>query len=763
MDSLTLAQISVNHLEIYEDLYRQVDPKSTNYINAIEAANFLKKSGLSQATLGKIWDLSDPNCKGYLDKKSLFVALKLIALVQNGRQPSITDLTLNILPPKMGDSIDWSVNTNDRQKYTDLFNSHKPIDGKLPGSVVKPIMIASKLPVDILTKIWDLSDTDEDGLLDISEFIIAMHLVAKATAKIPMPSVLPIELLSLKRPENRPEMWSAFDSTSQLLSNRVTSPVNTNKSGLNTWVVNATDKAKYDELFQTLDTDLDGYVGGGDVKGTLVQSGLPTNILAHIWNLCDLKENGKLNSEQFALAMHFIKQKQIGLELPQVLSPEMIPPTLRPKPIGIDNINALDSKSQSLNTNGKSNIPSLQSTGNKELDDLAEELKDLQIEKLKLETELNSDEAAIKLKESEVKNLQNEIETLHQMLKQLDSQKCEARKRLDDLGSQSKLLEKNLHELNNINMDEKLKVENLSQQLNEQKVKVETQEKELTFKRKELEDLKSEELKLESHLESFRKESQLAAKTAGDTQLEISQIRTKIVELEEYERRVNDSINDMDSALSSQDIIKISNLLPRTLTPPLIESESQNYNQNGFNAFQNESDIKGNISEFSNDPFAGEDPFKAEDPFKSDNRSDDPFTSSGFANFGPQEASKEVFDPFGTGSFTGTPNKSDPFGSDPFASQVNTNVRSESPTPELPPKKSKAPPPRPAPPKNISKTPLRSAPAPPGQSSDSTIKSDPFSSSQQYFDPFNDNNNKQTDAFGSSTNFANFANFDKHF
>lgn len=57
-------------------------------------------------------------------------------------------------------------------------------------------------------------------------------------------------------------------------------------------------------------------------------------------------------------------------------------------------------------------------------------------EKLKLETELNSDEANVKLKESEIKSLQNEIETLHQMLKQLDSQKSEARKRLDDLAAQ---------------------------------------------------------------------------------------------------------------------------------------------------------------------------------------------------------------------------------------------------------------------------------------------------------------------------------------
>lgn len=156
----------------------------------------------------------------------------------------------------------------------------------------------------------------------------------------------------------------------------------------------------------------------------------------------------------------------------------------------------------------------------------------------------------------------------------------------------------------------------MSQQLNEQKTKVESQESELLAKRKELEDLKSEESKLESQLEYYKKETETTAKSAGDTQLEISQIRTKLIELEEYERRVNDALNDFDSALSSQDLVKISSLLPRTITPPLIEAQIDTH-QNGFTAFENDSfepkslDIK-NGSDFTSDPFAGDDPFRGQ-------------------------------------------------------------------------------------------------------------------------------------------------------
>ena len=45
-----------------------------------------------------------------------------------------------------------------------------------------------------------------------------------------------------------------------------------------------------------------------------------------------MKQTGKLTSEQFALAMWLIQQKIAGIDPPQTLSAEMIPPTMRPKP-----------------------------------------------------------------------------------------------------------------------------------------------------------------------------------------------------------------------------------------------------------------------------------------------------------------------------------------------------------------------------------------------------------------------------------------------
>ena len=46
-------------------------------------------------------------------------------------------------------------------------------------------------------------------------------------------------------------------------------------------------------------------------------------------DLCDVTNQGQLNSEQFALAMYLIHQKVMGVDLPQTLSPEMVPPSMR--------------------------------------------------------------------------------------------------------------------------------------------------------------------------------------------------------------------------------------------------------------------------------------------------------------------------------------------------------------------------------------------------------------------------------------------------
>lgn len=78
-----------------------MDPSNQGSVGALDAARFLKKSGLSDVILSKVWDLSDPAGKGYLNKGGFFVALKLVSLAQTGNDVNMVNITADVPPPKM--------------------------------------------------------------------------------------------------------------------------------------------------------------------------------------------------------------------------------------------------------------------------------------------------------------------------------------------------------------------------------------------------------------------------------------------------------------------------------------------------------------------------------------------------------------------------------------------------------------------------------------------------------------------------------------
>ncbi|CAL4142623.1 unnamed protein product, partial [Meganyctiphanes norvegica] len=117
--------------------------------------------------------------------------------------------------------------------------------------------------------------------------------------------------------------------------------VNNSQNFASSWVVTAKDFLKYKALFQKADTNKDGYVTGIEVRDMFIRTGLTQKNLIHIWDLVDTKQEGKLNCEQFALAMWFTMRAAVHkMEPPNKLNPEMIPPSMRVKapPVPVPNV-----------------------------------------------------------------------------------------------------------------------------------------------------------------------------------------------------------------------------------------------------------------------------------------------------------------------------------------------------------------------------------------------------------------------------------------
>ncbi|XP_058408371.1 epidermal growth factor receptor substrate 15 isoform X4 [Diceros bicornis minor] len=638
---LSLTQLSSGN-PVYEKYYRQVDTGNTGRVLASDAAAFLKKSGLPDLILGKIWDLADTDGKGILNKQEFFVALRLVACAQNGLEVSLSSLNLAVPPPRFHDTsspllvsgtsaaeLPWAVKSEDKVKYDAIFDSLSPVNGFLSGDKVKPVLLNSKLPVDILGRVWELSDIDHDGMLDRDEFAV--------------------------------------------------------------WVVSPADKAKYDEIFLRIDKDMDGFVSGLEVREIFLKTGLPSTILAHIWALCDTKGCGKLSKDQFALAFHLINQKLIkGIDPPHILTPEMIPPSDR----------------ASLQKNIIGSSPVADFSAIKELDTLNNEIVDLQREKNNVEQDLKEKEDSIKQRTSEVQDLQDEVQRENTNLQKLQAQKQQVQELLDGLDEQKAQLEEQLKEVRKKCAEEAQLISSLKAELTSQESQISTYEEELAKAREELNRLQQETAELEESVESGKAQLGPLQQHLQDSQQEISSMQMKLIEMKELENQNNQlnwcssphsilvngatdycslSTSSSETAnlnehaegqtnLESEPIHQESPARSSPEIPPsgvtdenemvttaVNEKVCPEFNSDRCSKEEDPFNVESssltdpvtdtNLDFFQSDPFVGSDPFK-----------DDPFGKIGQYTFGK-------IDPFGGDPFKG----SDPFASDCFFKQSSTD------------------------------------------------------------------------------------------
>uniref|UniRef100_A0A3P9Q568 Epidermal growth factor receptor pathway substrate 15 like 1 n=1 Tax=Poecilia reticulata TaxID=8081 RepID=A0A3P9Q568_POERE len=619
----TLASLTqvVSGNPVYENFYRQVDPENTGKVGPTEAALFLKKSGLPDSTLGKIWDLADPEGKGYLDKQGFYVALRLVACAQSGQEVSVSSINQTLPPPQF---------------------------------------------------VWDLSDIDKDGHLDKDEFAVAMHLVYRALEKEPIPALLPSALIPPSKrkkslcsvpgpvpglPASPPPLKDSLHSTpshgsmTSLNSTGSLSPKHTLKSGPHSlnWVVPLSERGRYDDIFLKTDADLDGFVSGQEVKDIFIQSGLSQNILAHIWSLADTRQTGKLNREQFALAMHLIHQKVgKGIDPPQVLTVDMIPPSERGTPIPTmsgymtpvgSEIFALSE----MRRDSSSSVGSGEFSGIKELDDISQEIAQLHREKYTLEQDIREMEETIRQKSAAVQEMQNDMDRETTNLQELEVQKQDAQDRLEEMEQQKHKLEDMLNEVHQKCKEESQLISTLQRQIHSQESDLQNQEEELSRAKADLDHLHQEERQLEQSLVTGKIQLETIIISLKSTQDEINQARGKLSQIQDCQQEMSKGIEQFSSTLNGTNGGSMTNLAD--MSEGINDKES-----GGFSAAEKgrqEDIFKVKPSVFYNQPQdLQSDLFNSEDPFKTDPFKGDPFES----------------DPFGKAPSTST----DPFEGDPF-------------------------------------------------------------------------------------------------
>lgn len=74
-----------------------------------------------------------------------------------------------------------------------------------------------------------------------------------------------------------------------------------------------------------LELAVDDKVTAAKARGKMLESKLPSSVLHNIWTLADIDKDGHLTLYEYALAMHFVKMRLDGLDLPLQLPESMLP------------------------------------------------------------------------------------------------------------------------------------------------------------------------------------------------------------------------------------------------------------------------------------------------------------------------------------------------------------------------------------------------------------------------------------------------------
>lgn len=95
------------------------------------------------------------------------------------------------------------------------------------------------------------------------------------------------------------------------------------------WALSKDERKSYDNIFRAWDAQGAGFISGKAVLEVFGQSGLSQDDLSKIWDLADSTNRGSLNLAEFHVAMGIIYRALNGAPIPNVLPPELVPPSER--------------------------------------------------------------------------------------------------------------------------------------------------------------------------------------------------------------------------------------------------------------------------------------------------------------------------------------------------------------------------------------------------------------------------------------------------
>ncbi|VDK41697.1 unnamed protein product [Anisakis simplex] len=256
------------------------------------------KSGLPAQILAQIWQLADYNKDGKVDRHEFSIAMHLIRAVMAGVP----------LPPTLPDTM--------KPKST------TPAFGNILSTTSSPIGIMQPPPSSMATHQRLGMSFDASAGKSLPTGLTGLMMGGITASSIPSTPAGGVMMMQ------QPTSFQPHIPTASLTP-QSQSPAFGRQQ--NDWSIAHANKLKYCQQFNQLDKGRVGSLSGVHARNVLAQSQLPNITLAEIWNLSDVNKDGRLNVEEFCIAMHLIDSVKAGFALPKILPSELLAVCVRSK------------------------------------------------------------------------------------------------------------------------------------------------------------------------------------------------------------------------------------------------------------------------------------------------------------------------------------------------------------------------------------------------------------------------------------------------
>ncbi|KAJ8652770.1 hypothetical protein O0I10_011575 [Lichtheimia ornata] len=364
--SIRLSFLAPGDQSKYESLFAQAAP-SSKFMSAAQAREVLSRSGLDSETLARIWDLSNVTQEPQLTFPEFAVAMYLTSMRMTGRDiPStlpdairneiqtatamIRSTTDTVPPQPTGLRSSSSPSLLGVQPMPQRSNSTSMLQSLAKGQTIQsqPTGYQQSQPTGMQQPSFTGLQAQMTGVQPMPTGLQQPSMTGLASQPTGMlqqqqqPTGLQVPMITGVTPMMGNNIQVAMptgmagnnmDFTNQMMPNAQMGGNHqfqaiTGKVKI-PWAVTTEEKQRYSKVFKSWDADNKGYISGDKAKEIFTQSGLAQNILMQIWNLSDPNNQGKLNVDEFCVAMHLIYRKLNGYDVPTSLPAELVPPSTR--------------------------------------------------------------------------------------------------------------------------------------------------------------------------------------------------------------------------------------------------------------------------------------------------------------------------------------------------------------------------------------------------------------------------------------------------